>query len=86
MRLCDVTLREAVQLSDREYTVEQRVTAGERLDRLGVPFVQAGFPAIGAPEREVTATLTKRIDADVIAIARGVESDVTAALSLAEQL
>jgi len=80
MRLCDVTLREAVQLSDREYTVEQRVMAGERLDRLGVPFIQAGFPAIGASEREVTTTLADQIGADVVAIARGVESDVTAAL------
>ncbi|MDZ7745743.1 MAG: citramalate synthase [Halobacteriales archaeon] len=80
MRLCDVTLREAVQLSDREYTVEQRVAAGEALDRLDLPFVQAGFPAIGETEREVTATLADRLYADVVAIARGVESDVSAAL------
>lgn len=80
MRLCDVTLREAVQLSDRGYTVDQRVAAGEALDRLDLSFVQAGFPAVDETEREVTATLTNRLDAEVVAIARGVESDVTAAL------
>ncbi|MFC7177687.1 hypothetical protein [Halosegnis marinus] len=80
MKLCDVTLREATQLPDRDYTVEQRVAAGRALDDLDVPLVQAGFPAVGEDQTEVVSTLADDLDGDVVAIARGVESDVDAAL------
>ncbi len=81
MRLYDVTLREAGQMPGREYTVEQQLTAGHALDRLALPFVEAGFPAADETDREVVSRLADDLDADVAAIARAREDDVDAALA-----
>jgi isopropylmalate/homocitrate/citramalate synthase len=80
MKLKDVTLREAAQMPDRSYTADQRVEAGRALDDLGVAFVQAGFPATGAPDPEVVERLAASTDATVAALARPLEGDVEAAL------
>lgn len=80
MELKDVTLREAAQMPGRDYDVDQRVAAGEALDRLGVPYVQAGFPATGETDVRVTETLAERADATVAALARPLAGDVEAAL------
>ena len=80
MELTDVTVREAAQMPGRSYTVEERVAAGEAIDRLGVARIQTGFPAAGAVDREVTATLSGRADADTVAIARALSRDVDAAV------
>lgn len=80
MELCDVTLREGDQMPGREYTVDQKVTAGEALDRLGLPYLQAGFPITGETDRETVSRLSDRADADVVALARATTGDVDAAL------
>lgn len=79
MYLNDVTLREGSQMPGREYSVEQKVEAGRRLDQLGVEFVQAGFPATGEDDREAIRRLAADADARVVALARAVEHDVEAA-------
>ena len=80
MRLCDVTLREATALSDRTYTVDQLVEAGQALDRLGVPLIRAGRPAVEDVERETVSRLASNLDADVTACCRARTDEVTAAL------
>lgn len=80
MDLCDVTLREGDQLPGRSYSVDQKLEAAGVLDDLGLPYVQAGFPATGQKDREVTRTLAGSLEASVVAIARAVPSDVEAAL------
>lgn len=80
MDLCDVTLREGDQLPGRSYSVDQKLEAAGILDDLGLPYVQAGFPATGEKDREVTRTLAGSLEASVVAIARAVPSDVEAAL------
>ena len=81
MRLCDITLRAAPQLSDDGLTVEQRVEAGRALDRLGVPLVGTGRPAAGAAERETTERLAADLSADVVPRCRATVDDVAAALT-----
>lgn len=80
MQLADVTLREGNQMPGRSYTAEQRLEAGKALDDLGVAFVQAGFPVVGEEDTEAVRQLTGAIDAEVIALARAIDSDVDAAL------
>lgn len=80
MDLCDVTLREGDQMPGRDYSVDQKVAAGEALDRLGVAFLQAGFPITGETDRETVSVLADRTDADVVALARATPGDVDAAL------
>lgn len=81
MDLCDVTLREGDQLPGRSYSVDQKLDAARVLDDLGLPYVQAGFPATGEKDREVTRTLAGSLAASVVAIARAVPRDVEAALA-----
>ncbi|WP_331232420.1 LeuA family protein [Natronorarus salvus] len=80
MKLSDVTLREADQMPGRSYTADQKITAANHLDRLGLTFIQAGFPATGEKDQHVIRTLASSLDASVIGLARAVPNDVEAAL------
>ncbi|MGM0606279.1 MAG: LeuA family protein [Halobacteriota archaeon] len=80
MDLCDVTLREGDQLPGREYSIEQKVTAGLRLDELGVPYLQPGFPITGEKDRTVIRELATDADAEVVGLARALEGDIDAAV------
>jgi isopropylmalate/homocitrate/citramalate synthase len=80
VKLCDVTLREAPQMPGRAYDASSLVEAGEALDRLGVPRIQAGFPAIGRLDETVVRRCAASLDATVAALARARVDDVDAAL------
>jgi isopropylmalate/homocitrate/citramalate synthase len=81
MRLTDVTVRESAQMPGRSYTAEQRIQAGQAIDRLGVDRIQPGFPVAGEVEREVVRELSSTVNAETVAIARALEHDVEAALT-----
>lgn len=80
MELCDVTLREGDQLPGRDYDAEAKIAAGQELEALGVPYIQAGFPATGEKDRQVISTLADETDSQVVALARAVLDDVEAAI------
>lgn len=80
MLLSDVTLREGDQMPGRDYTVDQKVDAARALDDLGLAFIQPAFPATGEKDRTVVEELAGTTDADVIALARALESDIDAAV------
>lgn len=80
MKLCDVTLREGDQLPGRDYDTDAKITAGRELDSLGIPFIQAGFPVTGEKDQRVVSTLSEETDAQVVALARAIPSDVEVAL------
>lgn len=79
MELSDVTLREGDQQPGMSYTVAQKVEAGRRLDRLGIDYVQAGFPITGETDREAIGRLANDLVADVVGLARARSGDVEAA-------
>lgn len=81
MQLTDVTVRESAQMPGRSYTAEQRIQAGQAIDRLGIDRIQPGFPAVGEVEREVIRELSTTVNAETVAIARALERDVEAALT-----
>ena len=76
MYLCDVTIREGGQLPGREYTADQKIQAAKTLDDLGIEYIQATFPATGKRDRTVTEELADTLDANVVALARAVPSDI----------
>lgn len=78
MKLLDLTLREGEQRPGVEYSVDQKVDAARELDRLGVEFLQLGFPIAGETTRKVCDRLDT--DADTTGIARAIPRDVEAAL------
>lgn len=80
MKFTDVTLREGDQMPGRSYSVEQKVAAGKALDRLGISYLQAGYPITGENDTEAISELTDTVDADVVGLARAREGDVEAVL------
>ncbi|KAB1190534.1 citramalate synthase [Haloferax sp. MBLA0076] len=80
MELSDVTLREGDQMPGREFTTEQKIQAVRELDDLGVPYIQPVFPVTGEKDRTVLAELAGTTDAEIIALARALSSDIELAL------
>ncbi|MGQ3722656.1 LeuA family protein [Natrialba aegyptia] len=80
MLLSDVTLREGDQMSDRDYSVKQKVDAGCALDDLGLPYIQTGFPITGEKDYEATRRLSGAVSAETIGLARALTGDVDAAI------
>lgn len=80
MHLTDVTLREGDQMPGREFGADEKIDCARALDELGIQFIQPGFPATGEKDRRVISELAGTTDADVVALARALESDIDAAL------
>lgn len=80
MKICDVTLREADQMTGRSYTIEQKIEAGKALDKLGVDIIEAGFPITGETDQQVIRELSETLTAKVSGLARFRIEDVDAAL------
>lgn len=81
LRLRDVTLKEAEQAPNRDYSVDERVAAGRALDDLELPVIQAGFPAAGPDHAAVVERLAEAdLTATVSALARARGEDVDRAL------
>lgn len=81
MLLTDVTLREGDQMPGREFTADEKIECARTLDELGVPFIQPGFPATGEKDQAAISELAGTTDAEVVALARALESDIDAAIS-----
>jgi 2-isopropylmalate synthase len=81
----DTTLRDGMQGEGMSLSVEEKLRVAHVLDDLGIPFVEAGFPASNPKEAELFALLEhEALDADVCAFGmtrrRGVRADEDAAL------
>lgn len=75
--LLDATLREGEQRSGRSYSVDQKVAAARKLDKLGMDMIQVGFPVAEDGTKEVCERLDT--DAKISGIARAIEGDINAA-------
>ena len=64
----DTTLRDGMQGHGMSLSVEEKVRVAHVLDDLGVPFIEAGFPASNPKEAELFARLEHEgLRADVCA-------------------
>ena len=64
----DTTLRDGMQGQGMSLSVEEKVRVARVLDELGVPFIEAGFPASNPKEAELFAQLEHEgLRADVCA-------------------
>jgi len=76
----DSTLRDGEQMPGVHFTPDQKVSIAMKLDEVGVHQVEAGFPAVSEEERRTIKQITKLgLDADVICLARTLNSDIEAA-------
>jgi 2-isopropylmalate synthase len=81
----DTTLRDGMQGQGMSLSVEEKVRVARVLDELGVPFIEAGFPASNPKEAELFERLEQEsLGADVCAFGmtrrRGMRADEDPAL------
>ncbi len=59
VELYDTTLRDGAQQADLSYTVEDRLRILHKLDQIGFPFVEGGWPGANPRDTEFFALATK---------------------------
>jgi 2-isopropylmalate synthase len=75
----DCTLRDGMQGEGMSLTVEEKVRVAHVLDGLGIPFIEAGFPASNPKEAELFRLLEREdLAADVCAFGMTRRRDVSA--------
>ncbi|HEU5333984.1 MAG TPA: UbiA family prenyltransferase [Actinocrinis sp.] len=84
--LSDTTLRDGEQMPGVSFGVEQKVLIARALADLGVPLIEAGFPAVSEDEASaVRAVVDAGLDAEIQAVARPVDGDIDAAVATGAQ-
>lgn len=80
--LSDTTLRDGEQMPGVCFGTEQKLAIARELADLGVPSIEAGFPAVSEDEATaVRAVVDAGLPAQIQAIARPVDSDIDAAVA-----
>ena len=79
VHLYDTTLRDGMQGEGMSLSAEEKVRVAHLLDDLGIPFIEAGFPASNPKEEELFERLAgERFSADVCAFGMTRRRDVRA--------
>jgi methanogen homocitrate synthase len=77
----DATLREGDQAPGVSFTQEEKLEIARRLDEVGLPQIEAGFPAVSGQERQsVKRVAGEGLEAQIICLGRTLESDIDCAL------
>jgi len=81
VKFLDTTLRDGEQTPGVSLVPENKLRIAQRLDDLGVDFIEAGFAAVSEGELESVRLIAKQgLKADVSSAARGTKSDIDAVL------
>jgi len=73
----DSTLRDGEQMPGVHFTPEQKLAIASKLAELGVPQIEAGFPAVSDQEmRAVKEVAHLGLDSEVLCLARTTQSDI----------
>lgn len=63
------------------FNTEQKIAIAEKLDEIGVPQIEAGFPAVSENEFETIKKISSLgLEAEILALSRLVRSDIDAAV------
>ena len=77
----DTTLRDGEQAPGVALTVDEKIQIAQKLDKLGVDKIEAGFPVSSNGERKAAKELNSLgLNATVLGLARSVQKDIDAVL------
>ncbi|MEM0449441.1 MAG: homocitrate synthase family protein [Methanomassiliicoccales archaeon] len=77
----DSTLRDGEQMPGIAFSLEQKVAIARKLDEVGVPQIEAGFPAVSEGEkRSIRAICKLGLESQILALSRVIKSDIDAAV------
>lgn len=78
----DTTLRDGEQTPGVSFAVPDKVTVAKKLEEMGVPVIEAGFPINSEEEADAVRQIAEAVERSVVcALARVVDADVRAALA-----
>jgi len=76
----DSTLRDGEQMPGTRFTPEQKVAIATKLSEIGVPQVEAGYPAASDQEKKSVKLITELgLKSEILALARALPADIDAA-------
>ncbi len=81
VKFLDTTLRDGEQTPGVSLVPENKLRIAQRLDELGVDYIEAGFAAVSEGEMEAVSLIAKqKLKAEVSSAARGTINDIDAVL------
>ena len=77
LKIHDVTLRDGEQQTAVVFRREEKIAIAKKLDALGVPRIEAGMPAVSAPDKAAISDIAALgLNADIFGFARCIPSEV----------
>jgi len=77
----DSTLRDGEQMPKVSFSSDQKLAIARKLDEMGVPEIEAGFPAVSKTEQKTIKRITgERLDAKILVLSRLKKEDIDAAI------
>ncbi|HBY57134.1 MAG TPA: homocitrate synthase [Candidatus Atribacteria bacterium] len=77
----DVTLRDGEQTAGIVFTEDEKVFIAQELDRIGIPLIEVGTPAVSDDDKRVFRRLSEmNLRAKTLALSRVIEKDVELAI------
>jgi isopropylmalate/homocitrate/citramalate synthase len=78
----DSTLRDGEQMPGVSFSPEQKVALARKLDEIGIPEIDAGFPAVSKCELDtVKRIVNEKLDAKILVLSRLKKGDIDSAIS-----
>lgn len=79
--LYDSTLRDGEQMPGISFSPDQKLAIAKKLDQMGVPEIEAGFPAISKMEKKtIKAIVSNKLNAKILVLSRLIKEDIDAAI------
>ena len=77
----DSTLRDGEQMPGLAFSPDQKLALARKLDEIGIPEIEAGFPAVSKTELKTVKTIANEgLDAKILVLSRLKKEDIDAAI------
>ncbi len=81
INIYDTTLRDGEQTPGVYFSLDEKLEIARKLDQLGVPQIEAGFPRVSENEKQAVKKIAnENLDASIICLTRAKKEDIDAAL------